>query len=76
VVDAAGHPVPDAVIAVVSSTVPFPEIALRCDADGRFALRLPHGRFVLRALAGGASGDAEVEAASRHEIVIRIDAES
>ena len=58
---------------IVESTVPMPEIALLCDARGRFSLRLPPGRFTLRAHGGGSSGEAEVEGApSQDEIVIVI----
>jgi hypothetical protein len=65
--------VPDALVTIVESTVPMPEIALMCDARGHFSLRLPPGRFVLRAHGGGGSGDAEVEGApARDEILIVI----
>jgi hypothetical protein len=75
VVDARGAPVPDALVTIVESTVPMPEIALLCDAEGRFWLRLPAGRFRLRAHGGGGSGDAEVEGApADDEIVIAIGA--
>jgi carboxypeptidase family protein len=77
VVDASGAPVPDALVTIVESTVPMPEIALMVDADGRFALRLPAGRFRLRGHGAGGSGDAEVEvdgAAADDEIVITIGA--
>lgn len=61
VVDASGAPVPNALVTIVESTVPMPEIALMCDADGRLSLRLPAGRFRLRAHGAGGAGDAEVE---------------
>jgi hypothetical protein len=73
VVDAGGEPVPGALVTIVESTVPMPEIALLCDDDGRFAIALPAGRFKLRAHGAGASGDAEVEGApADDEIVIVI----
>jgi hypothetical protein len=73
VVDASGAPVPDAIVSIVESSVPMPEIALLCDAGGRFSLRLPPGRFTLRAHGGGGSGDTEVEGApARDDIVIAI----
>jgi carboxypeptidase family protein len=73
VVDASGAPVPDALVTIPESTVPMPEIALMCDAQGRFSLRLPPGRFTFRAHGGGGSGDAEAEGApSNDEIVIVI----
>jgi Carboxypeptidase regulatory-like domain len=61
VVDEHGEAVPNALVAIVASTVPMPEIALQTDAAGRFALRLPPGRFTLRAHAPGGIGDADVE---------------
>jgi hypothetical protein len=73
VVDASGQPVPDALVTIVESTVPMPEIALMCDAGGRFSLRLPPGRFRFRAHGGGGSGDADVEGPpADDEIVIAI----
>ena len=71
--DGGGAPVPDAIVTIVESTVPMPEIALLCDAHGRFSLRLPAGRFTLRAHGGGGSGDADAEGApADDEIVIVI----
>ncbi len=72
VVDARGAPVPDALVTVVAGTVPFPEIALLVDAEGRFTLRLPDGRFTLRAHSGAGSGDAEVERPGDAEVVIAV----
>jgi len=74
VVDAVGAPVPGAQIVIVDSSVPMPEIALVSDANGYFSLRLPEGRFTLRAHApGGSSGEVEVEGgANPHGIVIMV----
>lgn len=72
VVDAHGEPVPDALVVIVAGTVPMPEIALQADAQGRFALRLPDGRFTLRAHAAGGSGEAEVERPGDAAVVIAI----
>lgn len=74
VVDASGAPVPGASVVIVESTVPMPEIALLCDNAGRFEVRLPPGRFVLRAHSPiGGMGEVEVEGApSVEEIVIMI----
>lgn len=60
VVDADGHPVPDARLVIVAGTVPVPEIALLSDADGRFSLRLPPGVFTLRAHGPAGTGALEV----------------
>lgn len=60
VVDADGAPVPEAVVVIVAGSVPMPEIALLCDDDGRFSLRLPEGVFTLRAHGQGRTGEAEV----------------
>ena len=74
VVDRSGDPVPEALVSIVESTVPMPEIALLCDTGGNFGLRLPPGRFTLRAHGAGASGDVEVEGApAEDEIVIVVD---
>ena len=74
VVDANGEPVPEATIAIIESSVPMPEIALLADEDGRFMLRLPPGRFVLRAHDWeGEAGDVELsieEEATEFVIVI------
>jgi hypothetical protein len=74
VVDQDSQPVAGALVVIVESTVPMPEIAIQCDDAGRFTLRLPVGRFTLRAHApDGRAGEATVEtpAASEIEIVIR-----
>lgn len=59
-VDEHGAPVPDALVTIVESTVPMPEMTLVADGRGRFALRLPPGRFVLCAHGAGGTGEAEV----------------
>jgi hypothetical protein len=65
VVDVNGSPVPSATIVIVASTVPMPEIAIVSDAQGRFTLNLPPGRFTLRAHSpDGAVGESDVEGAS------------
>lgn len=61
VLDSTGAPVKGALIVIVSGTVPMPEIALVSDENGEFSLRLPPGKFRLRAQgAGGKVGEAEV----------------
>jgi hypothetical protein len=72
VVDANGAPVPGALVVIVASTTPMPEIALVGDAEGKFVLWLPPGRFTLRAHSPeGTIGDADVEGApSVEEIVV------
>ena len=72
VVDARGAPVPDALITIVAGTVPLPEIALMADAEGRFALRLPDGRFTLRAHAAAGTGEAQVERPGDDSVVIAL----
>ena len=49
VIDANGAPVPAATIVFAASSVPMPEIALYADENGQFVVRLPPGRFTLRA---------------------------
>jgi hypothetical protein len=72
VVDARGAPAPDALVTVVAGTVPVPEIALLVDAEGRFALRLPDGRFTLRAHAAAGTGEAEIERPGDDRVVIAL----
>jgi hypothetical protein len=72
VVDARGAPLPDALVTIVAGTVPMPEIALLVDAEGRFRLRLPDGRFTLRAHAAAGTGEAEVEHPGDDAVVITV----
>lgn len=74
VVDAHGAPVAGAIIVVTQGTVPFPEIALVSDDEGRFWLRLPAEHFRLQARAGSSIGELEVTGgADGEEIVIAIE---
>jgi hypothetical protein len=68
VVGAAGDPVAGALVVILESSVPVPEIALQADADGRFALRLPPGRFTLRAHGPDGTGDARIELPGAAEV--------
>lgn len=52
VVDRDGAPVPGALV-TFATPIPFPEIAVRTDADGRFAIALPRAPFTLTAHAAG-----------------------
>jgi hypothetical protein len=61
VVTPEGEPVQGAFVTIAQSSVPVPEIAVVTDAGGRFQLRLPAGRFTLRAHAGGHVTDTAVE---------------
>lgn len=70
VVDGDGDPVPDALVAIVAGSVPMPEIALLCGGDGRFSVRLPPGRFTLRAHGAPGTGEAEVESPTAGEVRI------
>lgn len=64
VLDTTGAPVMGALIVIDSGTVPMPEIALLSDENGEFSLRLPPGKFTLRAQgSGGKVGAAEVSGA-------------
>lgn len=63
VIDQAGTPVAGAIISVIDGTVQLPEMAIRTDADGRFRLRLPAGRFVLEVVVNGESKRVEVQSA-------------
>lgn len=72
--DACGAPAAGARVVVVAGPVALPELALLCDNAGRFALRLPAGRFTLRAHgAEGVTGEAEVDGAGTDEILITLD---
>ena len=71
VIDACGAPVPEASIVFVASSVPMPEIALLADEDGRFTVRLPAGRFTLRAYGPeGATGDVDLESGTDTEEIV------
>lgn len=59
-----GRPAAGAIVAVAWGTAPTPEIAISCDAEGRFRLPLPPGRFRLQASAPGATGVSEVDTAT------------
>jgi len=73
VVDPDGRPAPGALVVIVESTVPMPELALQCDDDGRFAIRLPAGRFTLRAHApDGRQGETTVTVPGAREILVRL----
>jgi hypothetical protein len=73
IVDGAGQPVAGATVAVVRSSVPFPEIALLADDDGRVEIRLPPGTFTFRAHGpAGDSGDVTVQSPGAGEALVRI----
>jgi hypothetical protein len=74
VVDTDGAPVPEAVVVIVAGSVPMPEIALLCDGDGRFTLRLPSGAFTLRAHGPGGTGEAEVRSPPSGDVRIVVGA--
>jgi Carboxypeptidase regulatory-like domain len=65
VVDQHGQPADGALVAVVQSSVPFPEIGMVADAKGEINLSLPEGQFTFSAHAqGGASGHVRFAVAS------------
>jgi hypothetical protein len=71
--DSYGNPVADALVSIEQSSVPFPDMAFRTDAQGRFQLHLPIGeRFRLAAhtQAGGYGFiDLEVNSSSTEVII-------
>jgi hypothetical protein len=78
VIDASGVSLPGIPVVIAASTVPMPEIALITGADGRFALRLPPGRFTFLAHGPeGETGQVDVEGApDTTEILIRLGGKS
>lgn len=71
-----GSPAAGAIVGVVWGTAPTPEIGIVADAEGRFGVGLPAGRFRLQANLDEISGTAEVEieaGADVPEIVIALD---
>lgn len=73
VLDEGGQPVVEAVVAVVRSSVPFPEIALLTDETGAVELHLPDGVFAFRARGpGDTSGEVEMTSPGAVESVIRL----
>ncbi|HET8541011.1 MAG TPA: hypothetical protein VFL83_14150 [Anaeromyxobacter sp.] len=73
IVDENGRPAGGASLAVARSSVPFPEIALIADDDGRIELRLPDGDFTFEARdAAGRSGTVTVAGARGGEVVVRL----
>lgn len=73
IVDEAGNRVAGATVAVVRSSVPFPEIALLADDDGVVEVRLPPGSFTFRAHGpAGQSGEVTVRSPGAGEALVRI----
>ena len=64
-----------ALVAVESGSAPYPEFAIRADAEGRVLLKLPAGQFRIGARGPrGARGTAEVKNGdSSPEAVIRLE---
>ena len=68
-----GRPAAQAVVTVLRSTVPFPEIALLTDDAGSVLLQLPPGAFTFRVRAGAdAVGEVEVVSPGAEESVVRL----
>ena len=61
---------PGALVSIVASSVPMPEIALVCGGDGRFELRLPAGRFTFQAHGATRTGQVEVEGAPANDEIL------
>lgn len=73
IVDGAGEPVAGATVAVVRSSVPFPEIALLADDHGVVEVRLPSGTFTFRAHGpAGESGEVTMHNPGAVEALVRI----
>jgi hypothetical protein len=73
IVDEAGNRVAGATVAVVRSSVPFPEIALLADDAGVVELRLPAGTFTFRAHGpAGQSGEVTLHSPGAGEALVRI----
>jgi hypothetical protein len=57
-----GEAVPGALVWVASGATPTPEIAIRCNEEGRFQIALPPGGYVIEAeAADGGIGTTTVE---------------
>jgi hypothetical protein len=73
IVGADGEPVARASLSVIQSSAPFPEIALLANARGIISLRLPAGRFTLRATAAdGRSGEVTLASLPPEHTVVEI----
>ncbi|MCA1542240.1 carboxypeptidase regulatory-like domain-containing protein [Bradyrhizobium sp. NBAIM32] len=74
VIDRYGAGVGDALVYVVHGTASTPEIAVKCDASGRFRLALPPGHFKIEARSmAGAIGATDFDVGTgdeRIEIII------
>lgn len=74
VVGADGKPVAHASVSVVQSSLAYPEMAQLADADGRLTVRLPQGRFTLRAhTADGRTGQVTISRPAEGSSEIRIE---
>lgn len=73
VVDRGARSVAGALVVIIESTVPMPEMAIECDDAGRFAVRLADGRFTFRAHApDGRTGEATIKVPRGAEVRIVI----
>lgn len=73
VLDPAGRPAAGALVTVVRSSVPFPEIALVADERGEVRLVLPDGEFTFRCDAAGRTGEATARASVGGQVIIRLE---
>lgn len=73
IVGADGEAVTRASLSVIESSVPFPEVALLADARGTVSLRLPAGRFTLRATsADGRTGEVTLARVPPADTVVEV----
>lgn len=73
IVDERGRPARGASLGVERSSVPFPEIGLLADEEGRVEVRLPDGEFTLSARdEAGRRGEVTVPGARGGEVVVRV----
>lgn len=71
IIDKHGVAIPNAIVSVIESSVPFPEIALLTDFDGQFAINFPNGKFILQAI-GHDNSNCKVEITNNDDQLLNI----